>query len=88
MPSTMTTPLDFTAPTPPAPFTAAPPGVFVFGVTLFFWKALINHTSDRVLPATQPLKTVPRYDTDNRDCCHTLWKNTLRPGRNQVMALT
>ena len=33
MPSTMTTPFDFTAPTPPAPFTAAPPGVFVFGVT-------------------------------------------------------
>ena len=34
------------------------------GILSFFWKALINHTSDRVLPATQPLKTVPRYGTD------------------------
>ena len=55
-------------------------------VVPFFWKALINHTSDRVLPVTRPVKTVPRYDTDNQEC-HTLLKNTLRPGRNQVMAV-
>ena len=72
----MTTPFDFTAPAPPAPFTAAPPGVFVSGgynrgsLTRMYQPRSRAAASNLQRQPAPPTRCPPRLSPAQRLCPH------------------